>query len=146
VGIGEPSRITTSLQHFTNQAFMVEWPDGSHSSVKALDSPLGLCQKAPKGLSDDEKQDSAPFHIVVYLIDVSMSVKQYSITVAMHQNKNTIWQTRNPIIHLKNHTIWQAQKRLDHNISTIHLSLRKLWLLKCEYLIKYIYILYKSFN
>ena len=23
-----------SLQHSTNQAFMVEWPDGSHSSVK----------------------------------------------------------------------------------------------------------------
>jgi hypothetical protein len=22
------------LQHSTNQAFMVEWPDGSHSSVK----------------------------------------------------------------------------------------------------------------
>jgi hypothetical protein len=24
---------------------MVEWPDGNHSSVKAHDSPLGLCQK-----------------------------------------------------------------------------------------------------
>jgi hypothetical protein len=23
-----------SLQYFTNQAFMVEWPDGSHSSLK----------------------------------------------------------------------------------------------------------------
>ena len=34
-----------SLQHPTNQAFMVEWPDGSHSSVKAHDSPLGVCQR-----------------------------------------------------------------------------------------------------
>ena len=26
--------VQPSLQHSTNQAFMVEWPDGSHSSVK----------------------------------------------------------------------------------------------------------------
>ena len=32
VEMGEPSRRT--LQHSTNQAFMVEWPDGRHSSVK----------------------------------------------------------------------------------------------------------------
>ena len=32
---------------------MVEWPDGSHSSVKG--STLGVYQKAPKGLSDHEK-------------------------------------------------------------------------------------------
>ena len=25
-----------SLQHSNNQAFMVEWPDGSHSSVKGI--------------------------------------------------------------------------------------------------------------
>uniref|UniRef100_A0AAZ3QEP1 Uncharacterized protein n=1 Tax=Oncorhynchus tshawytscha TaxID=74940 RepID=A0AAZ3QEP1_ONCTS len=38
-----------SLHHSTNQAFMIEWPDGSHSSVKkAHDSPLGVCQNAPK--------------------------------------------------------------------------------------------------
>uniref|UniRef100_A0A8C7U432 Pecanex-like protein n=1 Tax=Oncorhynchus mykiss TaxID=8022 RepID=A0A8C7U432_ONCMY len=47
-----------SLQHSPNQAFMVEWPYGSHASVKAHDSPLGVCQKAPNGLSDHEKQDS----------------------------------------------------------------------------------------
>ena len=46
-----------SPQHSTNQAFMVEGPDGSHSSVKTLDSPLGVCQKALKD-SDHEKQDS----------------------------------------------------------------------------------------
>jgi hypothetical protein len=34
---------------------MVEWLDGSHSSVNAHDSPLGVCQKAPKGLSGHEK-------------------------------------------------------------------------------------------
>uniref|UniRef100_A0AAZ3NMF7 Sleeping Beauty transposase HTH domain-containing protein n=1 Tax=Oncorhynchus tshawytscha TaxID=74940 RepID=A0AAZ3NMF7_ONCTS len=33
VEMGEPSRRTT-LQHSTYQAFMVEWPDRSHSSVK----------------------------------------------------------------------------------------------------------------
>ena len=44
--------VQPSLQHSTNQAFMVEWPDGNH------DSPLRVCQKAPKGLTDHEKQDS----------------------------------------------------------------------------------------
>ena len=44
-----------SLQHFANQAFMVERPDGIHS-VKGTWHPA--CQKAPKGLSDHEKQDS----------------------------------------------------------------------------------------
>ena len=38
------------LQHSTNRAFMVEWPDRSHSSVKGADNPLGVCQKAPNGL------------------------------------------------------------------------------------------------
>jgi hypothetical protein len=37
---------------------MVEWPDRSHSFVNSRDSPLGVCQKAHKGLSDHEKQDS----------------------------------------------------------------------------------------
>ena len=42
----EPSRENLpegqpSLQHSTNQAFMVEWPDGRHSSVKGT---LGVCQ------------------------------------------------------------------------------------------------------
>ena len=42
-----------------NQVFMVVWPDGRQSSVKKEhDSLLGVCQKAPKGLSDHEKQDS----------------------------------------------------------------------------------------
>ena len=36
----------TFHKHSTNQAFKVEWPDGSHSSVK--DRTLGVCQKAPK--------------------------------------------------------------------------------------------------
>jgi hypothetical protein len=37
---------------------MEEWPDGSHYSLKGTyDSPLGVCQKAPKGLLDHEKQD-----------------------------------------------------------------------------------------
>ena len=34
VEMEEPSRRTTISEHSTNQAFMVEWPDGSHSSVK----------------------------------------------------------------------------------------------------------------
>ena len=33
VEMGEPEG-QPSLQHSTNQAFMVEWPDGSHFSVK----------------------------------------------------------------------------------------------------------------
>ncbi|CDQ62123.1 unnamed protein product [Oncorhynchus mykiss] len=39
-----------SLQHSTNKAFMVEWQDVSHSSVKAHDSLLGVCQMSTKGL------------------------------------------------------------------------------------------------
>jgi hypothetical protein len=35
---------------------VVEWPDSSVK--KAPDSPLGVSQKAPKGLSDHEKQYS----------------------------------------------------------------------------------------
>ena len=35
-----------SLQHSTNQAFMVEWPDGSHSSVKGTWQPAWSLQKA----------------------------------------------------------------------------------------------------
>jgi hypothetical protein len=58
VAMGNLPEGQPSLQHFTNQAFMVEWPDQSHSSEKAHDSPLGVCQEAPKGLSDHEKQDS----------------------------------------------------------------------------------------
>jgi hypothetical protein len=38
-----------SPQHSANQ-----WPDGSHTSIKGTDSPLGVCQKAPKGLSYHE--------------------------------------------------------------------------------------------
>jgi hypothetical protein len=36
VGIGKPSKIITEMvmQSSTNQALMVKWPDGSHSSVK----------------------------------------------------------------------------------------------------------------
>jgi hypothetical protein len=34
-----------SLQHSTNQAFMIKWQP-------TYDSPLGVCQKASKGLSD----------------------------------------------------------------------------------------------
>jgi hypothetical protein len=36
------------LQHFTNQAFMVEWPDESHFSKKHMTALLGVCQKARK--------------------------------------------------------------------------------------------------
>uniref|UniRef100_A0A0E9XI37 Uncharacterized protein n=1 Tax=Anguilla anguilla TaxID=7936 RepID=A0A0E9XI37_ANGAN len=35
-----------SLQHSTNKAFMVEWPDGSHSSVKGTRQPTW---SLPKG-------------------------------------------------------------------------------------------------
>ena len=34
VELGELPEGQSSLQHSTNQVFMVEWPDGSHSSVK----------------------------------------------------------------------------------------------------------------
>ena len=35
-----------SLQHYTNQAFVVEWPNGSHSSVKkAHDSRLEFAKR-----------------------------------------------------------------------------------------------------
>jgi hypothetical protein len=34
VEMGEPLRRKPSLQNSTNHAFMVEWPDGSHSSLK----------------------------------------------------------------------------------------------------------------
>ena len=34
-----------SLQHSTNQAFMVEWPEGSHSSVKGTLQPAWRLQK-----------------------------------------------------------------------------------------------------
>jgi hypothetical protein len=37
--------------------FTVEWPDGSHFSVKAHDRPLEVCQKSPKGISDHKKPD-----------------------------------------------------------------------------------------
>ena len=43
-----------SLQHSTNQAFMVEWPDGSHSSVKDTTARLEFAKKAHKQLSDNE--------------------------------------------------------------------------------------------
>ena len=36
-----------SLQHSTNQALMVEWPDGSHSSVKGSQQPAWSW---PKGM------------------------------------------------------------------------------------------------
>uniref|UniRef100_A0AAZ3PD23 Sleeping Beauty transposase HTH domain-containing protein n=1 Tax=Oncorhynchus tshawytscha TaxID=74940 RepID=A0AAZ3PD23_ONCTS len=45
-----------SLQHSTNQAFMVEWQDRSHSSVKGT-WQLGVCHEPSKD-SDHEKQDS----------------------------------------------------------------------------------------
>ena len=47
-----------SLQHCTNQAFMVEWPDESHSSVKGTTARLEFAKKAPKGHSNHEKLDS----------------------------------------------------------------------------------------
>ena len=42
VEMGEPSRMTTI----------------SEAPIRLLDSPLGVCQKAPTGLSDHEKQDA----------------------------------------------------------------------------------------
>ena len=43
------------MQHSTSQSFIVEWPDGSNSLVKAHDSPVGV----PKGKdSDHDEQDS----------------------------------------------------------------------------------------
>ncbi len=47
-----------SLQHSTNQAFLVEWLNGSHSSPKGTWQPTWSLPEAPKGLSDHEKQDS----------------------------------------------------------------------------------------
>jgi hypothetical protein len=34
-----------SLQHSTNQAFLVEWPDGSHSSVKGMTAHLEFAKR-----------------------------------------------------------------------------------------------------
>ena len=45
-----------SLQHSTDLGFMAEWPNRSLSSVKDMKSCLEY-KKAPKGLSDSEKQD-----------------------------------------------------------------------------------------
>jgi hypothetical protein len=57
VEMGDPSRRKTISAALHHQAFMVEWLDGSHSSVEH-GGPLGVCQKAPIGHSDHEKQDS----------------------------------------------------------------------------------------
>ena len=46
----------SSLQHITNWAFMAEWPDRSHSSVKVTWQPA--LPKGTKRLSDHEKLDS----------------------------------------------------------------------------------------
>ena len=55
--MGEPSRRTTISAALHRLGLYVEWPYGSHSSVKRH-SPLGVRQKVPKGLSDHDKQDS----------------------------------------------------------------------------------------
>ena len=58
VEMGEPSRGQPSLQHSTNQAFMVEWPDGSHSSSNwHMTAPLEFAKRYLKD-SDHEKHDS----------------------------------------------------------------------------------------
>jgi hypothetical protein len=54
----ETSRRTTISAALHQSGLLWSWQDGSHSSVKAHDSPLGVHQKATKGLSDHEKQDS----------------------------------------------------------------------------------------
>jgi hypothetical protein len=43
-----------SLQYSTNHAFKVEWQNGSHFSVKAHDSLLGVCERHLKTLKPGE--------------------------------------------------------------------------------------------
>ncbi len=54
----KPTEGQTSLQHSTKLCFMAVWPNSILSSVKTHENTLGICQKAPKGPSDCEEQDS----------------------------------------------------------------------------------------
>jgi hypothetical protein len=56
--IGEPSRRTTISAALHQSGFYGRVAKRKPLLSKRHDSPLGVCQKAPEGLSDHEKQDS----------------------------------------------------------------------------------------
>uniref|UniRef100_A0AAZ3S1U4 Uncharacterized protein n=1 Tax=Oncorhynchus tshawytscha TaxID=74940 RepID=A0AAZ3S1U4_ONCTS len=59
----------TTIQHSTNQAFMVRWPDGSHSSVKGTRHP-----KRHLKVLDHEKQDSDATNIELFGLNAKCHV------------------------------------------------------------------------
>ena len=58
VEMGELSRRTTISAALHQSGLYESGQMEATPQLKTHDSPLGVCQKAPKGLSDHEKQDS----------------------------------------------------------------------------------------
>lgn len=70
-GDGCPSKSFSHLQHYQSGLYMVELSDRRRtpflSKRHMKGSPLGVCQKALKGLSDHEKHDSLVYETKIEL-------------------------------------------------------------------------------